>query len=87
MNAGRPALHTTVLDTEGLLRLFSTLAGRTCLGAVDGFGCVELVFTDPDEQGGGNLVSIFTEGGQRGRIAHGFVQDPEGYVERCGWQT
>jgi hypothetical protein len=81
-----PSLHTTVLAREGLLRLFASLAGRTFLGAVDGMDCVELVFSDPDERGG-NLVSIFTDGRDRGRIAHGFVADPEGYAAACGWRV
>jgi hypothetical protein len=74
-----PRLHTTVLDTDGLIRLFTELAGRTFLGPVDGFGCVELVFDDLDEKGG-NLVTIFTEGHERGRVAFGFVSSPTEYV-------
>ena len=74
-----PRLHTTVLDTDGLVRLFRELAGRTFLGPVDGFGCVELVFDDRDGKGG-NLVTIFTEGRERGRVAFGFVSSPAEYV-------
>ena len=63
--------HTTVLDRPGLLRLFRHLAGRRLVGAVDGIDCVELVF-EPDEHDG-NLVTIFTEGRERGWVAFGFV--------------
>jgi hypothetical protein len=80
-----PSLHTTVLDTDGLIRLFTELAGRTFLGPVDGFGCVELVFDDRDEQGG-NLVTIFTESHERGRVAFGFVSDPAEYVRAVDGQ-
>jgi hypothetical protein len=69
-----------VLDTDGLLGLFSQLAGRRLLGVVDGCGCLELVFDDPDRVGG-NLVSIFTDAGRHtGLVALGFVADPEAYV-------
>jgi hypothetical protein len=64
--------HTTVLDHRGLLRLFRQVAGRRLIGPVDGVGCVELVFEDPDDQGG-NLVSIFTDGRDRGTVTLGFV--------------
>jgi hypothetical protein len=74
-----PLHTTTVLDTDSLVRLFSELAGRTFLGPVDGFGCVELVFDDRDDKGG-NLVTIFTEGRERGRVAFGFVSNPVDYV-------
>ena len=70
--------HTTVLDHDGLLRLFRTFAGRKFIGPVDGVACVELVFDDPDRTGG-NLVSIFTEGSHRGAVAHGFVD--QGLIE------
>lgn len=68
------ALRTHVLDTEGLVRLFQHLAGCTLLGAVDGGGCVELVFTDPAR---GNLVTIFTADAHRGVVAHGFVSQEQ----------
>jgi len=79
------SFHTTVLDHDGLIRLFEQLAGRRFLGPVDGGGCVELVFeSDPDRKG--NLVTIFTEEGRyRGQVAFGFVADAlieTGYVER-----
>lgn len=66
------ALHTTVLDHDGLVRLFRALAGRRFVGPVDADDCVELVFDDPDHRGG-NLVSIFTGEWNRGAVAHGFV--------------
>jgi hypothetical protein len=62
-----------------LLALFKTLAGRTFCGAVDDVDCVELVFSDEEEREG-NLVSIFTDGRHAGRIAHGFVMEPEEYA-------
>jgi hypothetical protein len=77
--SGNRSLHTTVLDTDGLVRLFREVAGCTFLGPVDGFGCVELVFDDHDGKGG-NLVTIFTEDRERGRVAFGFVSDPAEYV-------
>jgi hypothetical protein len=67
-----PTNRATVRDTAGLLALFRRVAGRRLVGAVDGFGCVELVFDDPDGQGG-NLVTVFTEGGRAGIVALGFV--------------
>jgi hypothetical protein len=75
---------THVLDQRGLLGLFDELTGRKLVGAVDGFDCVELVFDDPERRGG-NLVSIFTGGTHKGRIAHGFVSQDliaAGYVSR-----
>ena len=75
-----------VLDTQGLLQLFSQVAGRRLVGVVDGFGVVELVFDDPQEQGS-NLVSIFADAGRHtGTVALGFVADPEAYVAGCGWR-
>ncbi len=65
-------LHTTVLDTTGLLRLFRHLAGRKLIGAVNGIGAVELVFEQRDGQDG-NLVTIFTEGERCGWVAFGYV--------------
>jgi hypothetical protein len=79
MDERKTPLHTTVLDTDGLIRVFRELSGRTFLGPVDGFGCVELVFDDRDDAGR-NLVTFFTEGRQRGRVAFGFVSDPVDYV-------
>lgn len=64
--------HTTVLDREGLLRLFQRVAGRRLIGAVDGFDCVELVFEDPDSAGQ-NLVTIYTDQHERGQVLLGFV--------------
>ena len=73
--SARP-LHAYVLDHDGLLALFATLAGRTF---VDGCDRVELVFSDKEERGG-NLISIYTDGRHTGRIAHGFVMEPEEYA-------
>ena len=71
------------LDTEGLLELFSRVAGRRLVGVVDGMGVVELVF----EGDGGNLVSICTDHGRHtGLVMLGFVESPERYVEACSWQ-
>ncbi len=68
--------HTTVLDREGLIRLFRRVSGRRLVGVVDGFDCVELVFEDPDGIGE-NLVSVFTDGRRLGNVCLGFVaRDP-----------
>jgi hypothetical protein len=76
---------TGVLDAQGLLRLFSQVAGHRLLGVVDGEGVVELVFDD--ECPGGNLLCIYTDHGRHtGRVSLGGVADPEGYVEVCGWR-
>lgn len=37
------------------------------------------MFDDRDDQGG-NLVTVYTEGPERGRVAFGFVSDPAEYV-------
>jgi hypothetical protein len=67
-----------VLDTAGMLALFSRLEGRRFLGAVDGFGVVELVFEDGP---GGNLISIYTDAGcHTGLVVLGGVVEPEAYV-------
>ena len=68
-----------VLDTQGMLELFAKVAGRRFVGPVDGYGYVELVFDDPQEQGS-NLVSICTEGRNAGLVLLGFVDSPERYV-------
>lgn len=64
--------HTTVLDLDGLIAIFRQVAGRMFVGPVNGVGCVELVFDDPDDVGG-NLVSIYTEGRDCGNVWLGFV--------------
>jgi hypothetical protein len=67
-----------VLDHSGLIRLFRKLEGRRFVGAVDCRDCVELVFSD---EGGPNLVTIYTDSGRHtGRVALGGVADPEKYV-------
>jgi hypothetical protein len=66
------------LDGDGLLEVLGRVADRRFVGAVDGFGCVELVFEGSDE----NLVSIYTQGLHAGRVALGGVADPEGYARR-----
>jgi hypothetical protein len=72
------------LDTQGLLGLFSQVAGHRLVGVVDGDGVVELVFDD--DCPGGNLVSIFCDYGRHtGTVALGGVMDPERYVAGCGW--
>jgi hypothetical protein len=75
-----PPLHTTVLDTAGLVRLFREVAGRTFLGPVDGFGVLELVFEDDPDGRSGNLVSVICEGPNRGRVTFGFVSSPAEYA-------
>jgi hypothetical protein len=80
-------MHAAILDAEGLLYLFSKVAGRRLLGVVDGFGVVELVFEDPDGEGR-NLVSICCDSGRdTGRVLLGFVADPEEYVAACGYRA
>jgi len=80
-------MHAAVLDAPGLLNLFSEVAGRRLLGVVDGFGVVELVFEDPDDEGR-NLVSICCDDGRdTGRVLLGFVADPVGYVAACGYRA
>jgi hypothetical protein len=64
--------HTTVLDREGLVRLFQQVRGRRLVGVVDGCDCIELVFEDPDDVGQ-NLVTIETDGRYRGNVLLGFV--------------
>ena len=79
-------MRVGVLDTRGLLELFSQLDGRRLVGVVDGAGFVEIVFDDPHGRGG-NLVSIATDAGRHtGLVLLGFVADPEEYVRGCGWQ-
>jgi hypothetical protein len=74
-----------VLDAQGLLELFSRVAGRKLLGVVDGLGVVELVFAD-DARDSANLVSICCDYGRHtGLVLLGFVDEPERYVEACAW--
>ena len=73
-----------LLNTNGLLALFSKVAGQKLIGVVDGMGVVEFVL---DDTGGGNLVCIYTSHGPHtGRISLGGVDDPVGYVRACGWR-
>jgi hypothetical protein len=75
-----------VLDAQGLLELFSRVAGRKLLGVVDGIGVVELVFADDAEDPGKNLVSICCNHGRHtGLVLLGFVDDPARYVETNAW--
>jgi hypothetical protein len=53
----------------------SALIGREFLGAVDGCGCLELVFDDDGR--GPNLLSVWPDG----RIAIGGVAGPQTYIE------
>lgn len=75
-------MSTTVADREGLLAISAQLSGRRLLGVVDlpGEG-LELVFEDA---GGGNLVTVFTDGPRAGLVAFGGVAKPERYVAACG---
>lgn len=69
-----------VLDTRGLLNLFRQVEGRTLVGAVDGVGIVELVYSG---ERGGNLVCIFTDDGRNtGLVSLGSVANPADYCRR-----
>jgi hypothetical protein len=74
-----PRVATVPLDVEALFRALDRVEGRRFLGAVDGGGCVELVF---EGEHGRNLISIYVAGGDyyRGRVAFGGVADPKDYV-------
>lgn len=63
-------------DRKDLMKGLSPILGKKLVGLVDGVDCVEMVFSDPDE----NLVSIFSDG----QIAVGFVDSPESYAKHCG---
>jgi len=71
----------TVLDPEGLAALFDSLAGRMLVGALDcGDGVVELVFSRDGDGRGLNLVTICTEGRDRGLVFLGSVPQPLDYL-------
>ena len=53
-----PGLRTTVLNHDGLMRLFQAVAGRRFVGAVDRLDCVESVFDLPAGEDGN--LGIFT---------------------------
>jgi len=72
---------TTVFDRHGLLQVFASMAGRRFVGVEDGGDCVELVFDNP-ENTGGNLVTVYPDGVNKGSVLHGFVSQDfieEGY--------
>jgi hypothetical protein len=71
------------LDVDGFFRALDRLEDRLLVGAVDGSGCVELLFEGSDAV----LVSIHIRGLHSGRVVHGGVDDTEGYATaHSGWR-
>jgi len=62
MSAEGETWGVPVWDLDGLIEMFRKVAGREFVGPVDGVGCIELVFGDPD-QSGGNMITLFTRDG------------------------